>query len=430
MRERTTWQAKVNTTPRQAATSRRADIYDMNMAKGRTQPSPVEYESGDPDTWAETPATNKNVEAEYEAGHVKRNEIGLGEFREDTFKHKDSDQWNGGGKYDNQRQAAERKAIGVERIARTLLRTNNEGLVERMALDLMSMPMPLVERTLERIRSASHESLPEEARFRRAYACTKLAARIIGEDAPEDTLERLAASVMTIDDPTLTDILTQVARYAAESDEDEKHAEGAEEDEKHAEAGGWFTKMKGKKAEGADKEEEEKHAEGAKHAEAAKEAEGTKHAEAAKEDEAPKEAEAAKHAEGAAKEDQDEQACWSSEEEKMMKAMMSEDSADESKPEAPAAPVEAPAEDVKEVDLSVDLGDEAPEAKHHASVLDALFADDPEVVAQRQLAAAARGESNFNVGRTASAGAKKLGTVRKSDKISADDLLEALWERP
>lgn len=425
MRERTTWQNKVHTTPRQAATSRRADIYDMNMEKGRHQPSPVEYENGDPDKWAETPTTNKNVEAEYEGGHVKRNEIGLGEFRDDTWKHKDSDQWNGSGKYDNQRQAAERKAAGVERIARAMLRTSDEGLIERLALDLMSMPTALVEKTVARIHAASPEALPDESRFRRAYACTKLAAQMIGEDAPEETLERLAATVMRIDDPTLTSILGQIARYAADAEEEEE-VEVEETEAPEAKSA----------AAKEDSEEDEKSASKKEEVAAKKDEVAADKAEKPEADKAP-EATAAKDEGETASE-----ACWSADEQAMMTAMMKEDKGPAVAPmdEHKAADEDMPEEQEETASWASmagdlpDFGDDESgdhkEMAKHASVLDALFADDPEVKAQREILAATRAPSNFNVGRTASAGAKKLGAVRKSDKISGDDLLDAIWDRP
>ena len=425
MRERTTWQNKVHTTPRQAATSRRADIYDMNMEKGRHNPSPVEYENGDPDKWAETPSTNKNVEAEYENGHVKRTEIGLGEFREDTWKHKDSDQWNGSGKYDNQRQAAERKAAGVERIARTMLRTTNESMIERLALDLMSMPAVLVEKTVARIHAASSEALPEESRFHRAYACTKLAAQIIGENAPEDTLERLASTVMRIDDPTLTSILSQVARYSAEE------APDSGPDSAPASSG----PVSAPPDSGPDSAPVE-----AKTAVKAEKAPVDHESTAAKVEENPASEKnvAGEMDSGSTPHNapDDKEACWGADEKKMMGSMLGDHKAGEEAPDSEPAPSsDMPKAHAGEMPSFGD-DDHAPDSMkggdlpHHASVLDALFADNDEVRAQRELVAAARGASNFNVGRTASAGAKKLGVVRKSDKISGDDLLDAIWERP
>src|ERR1700675_2567972 len=125
-RQRSTWSSKPGSeaAPRQAATSRKADIFTMNQEQ--PQPSPVEYESGDPDSWAETPTTNKNVEMDYEGDHVKRNEVGFGELRKDTFDHKDSKEWGGSGKYDNAREAAVlRKSSFALDLSRELLRTND-----------------------------------------------------------------------------------------------------------------------------------------------------------------------------------------------------------------------------------------------------------------------------------------------------------------
>jgi hypothetical protein len=67
--------------------------------------------------------------------------------------------------------------------------------------------------------------------------------------------------------------------------------------------------------------------------------------------------------------------------------------------------------------------------------LDNLFADDPEVQAQREIQAAeaeqtAR-ESGFGPDvRTASTGAKKLGRVQADKAPNQDTALENLWERP
>jgi hypothetical protein len=81
-----------------------------------------------------------------------------------------------------------------------------------------------------------------------------------------------------------------------------------------------------------------------------------------------------------------------------------------------------------------DEGDETAESKTSVASIDDLFADDPEVLAQRQIRAAeleqkAR-EGGFAVGRTASAGAKKLGAVKRDQTVSVDKTLENLWDRP
>ncbi len=261
MRERSTWQQPTQTeggsaTPRQAATQRTADIYKMNQE--HPQPSPIDYESGNPDTWAESQHGYSDVEDEYENGHVKRNEVGFAEFRDNTWKHKDSDNWHSGkGNYDNvkdgegkfenpsgkssgesagrsyeaaggrSREAAGRKAKAVERIARAFLRTANEKLVEAQALDLLTMPDHLVVATLKRLDAVSPDALAPDSKNRRALACTKLAARLLGESAADKNIEVLASTFMGIDDPTLKSILRQVATARVAQQEEEEQGSSA-----------------------------------------------------------------------------------------------------------------------------------------------------------------------------------------------------------
>src|SRR5271157_5933691 len=100
MRERSTWHSDGSAIPRQAATQRQADIYKMNQE--HPDAKPIDYESGDPDSWAESLHGSEDWEKEYEGGHVKRNELNFAEFRDNTFKHKDSDNWHSSkGTYDN-----------------------------------------------------------------------------------------------------------------------------------------------------------------------------------------------------------------------------------------------------------------------------------------------------------------------------------------
>lgn len=219
-RQRSTWSQPSGS--RQAATKRQADIYNMNQE--RVQPSPVEYQNGDPDSWAETPVSNKHIEMEYEGDHVKRNEVGFAEFRDDTWKHKDSDVWGGSGKYDNQKLAAAKdKAVRVEKIARHLLRTSNEDLVSGQMLDLMGMPEPILAATLKRLAAASPETLTHQQKLARAHACCKLASRLLPGAGEEENgpVEKLARTFASIDDPTLKAILRQVAAHQVAADEDE-----------------------------------------------------------------------------------------------------------------------------------------------------------------------------------------------------------------
>lgn len=423
MRQRSTWQ-NTNPAPRQAATSRRADPYTMNQ--DHPQPSATEYETGNPDAWAETPTDNKNVEAEYNGDSVKRNEIGLGEFRDDTWKHKDSDKWNDGKKYDNAKMAAERKAMAAEKVARVLLRTANDQLVEEMTLDLMAMPDKTLVATLRRIEATSPDALPEQSRLRRALACTKLAARTLGDGCTEDQVERLASLFMNVDDPTLRGMIKTVASVRV-----------AEEDKKDDDKGG---DQNGPTKSSSEKKDDDKKDEPKDEKPAAAASE--------KKDEEKKDAPPAP-----------ETASLTAEETEMLKDMLAAPPAAPMAcpPVAPAMPVAPmpaapPADDLAAMfdappppapvgmsmatDITFDDGDDEAADVQVAS-LDELFADHPEVRAQREIQAAQIGavarEGGYASARTASAaGAKKLGAVVRTATAapSVDQQLEALWDRP
>lgn len=80
MRERTTWN-------RQAAQTKVADPYLMNQDHVAQQPGADDYVIGDSSSFAEDVHPSKGTwEAEYSGGQVKRNEIGMPEMRQDTFK--------------------------------------------------------------------------------------------------------------------------------------------------------------------------------------------------------------------------------------------------------------------------------------------------------------------------------------------------------
>ncbi len=228
MRSRTTWQNKGTETPRTAATLRTADPYTMNQ--DHPDPSPTEYAIPGHDTpadWAEERSSYDTIAEEYDGDHVKRNEIGFGEFRGDTWKHKDSDKWNGKGKYDN-KTAAERKAMAAQKLSTLILRSNNPDAVRTVATGLMSLPDAVMAQTVKLAAASSPEALPEAARFKRAVACTKLAARLLGDGSDEPTVERLARSIYRIDDPTLKSIVKIVAsaRVAQETEEEDKAKDG------------------------------------------------------------------------------------------------------------------------------------------------------------------------------------------------------------
>lgn len=403
MRERLTWQK--NSTPRQATTKRRADIYEMNQE--HPQPSPTEYESGNPDEWAETPASNKSVELEYDGDHVKRNEIGLPEFRADTWDHKDSDHWNGKGKYDNQRLASEQRAKLAMRIASYTLRTDNRKLVEKVAADLMGAPDKVLVSMARGIKVASPDSLQGETRFRRSLACTKIAARILGDNGNDEEATKLAIVISSVDDPTLRKMISLLResqkRIAADEEEEKPETETAAAKSETKTAPVAPVAM-GKDDESCDTAGNQNDPDAGEHS-------------------APEGEFSAEMAE--------------------LDAMLGEQCADGDEalkqlfaPPVTPVPVVAPvmqpavmASDTPEISFEQD---ESPESVSNVQLasLDDLFADNPEVQAQRQIAAAqsertARELGFGSVGRTASA--KKLGQVTRMASVKPEELLSKLW---
>lgn len=454
MRTRSTW-TNGTETPRQAATQRHADIYTMNQE--HPQPKATDYESGDPDSWAESPTTNKNVEQEYEGDHVKRNELGFGEFRDDTWKHKDSDKWNDGkGKYDNSKTAAERKASAAERVARAILRTANDELVREAAVDLMALPGQVLASTLRRMDQVSPDALPAHAKHRRAYACTKLAARLLGDAATEQNVERLATTFMTVDDPTLKSILSTVA--AAQAEFNKRTAQQEEEQEE------------GKTSQQtvqAQEQEEEEQGKTSQQVQAQPQAQTSQQTvQAQQEEEQEEEGKTSQQQEqeeeqGHTSEEQQEAHGLTPQEMGMLDQMLQTEMAEGAAggdadlmsiftppqaaapmpaapcpPAAPAMASEQPAAGgFDAASISFDDDDDDATNTNLASAAADLFADDPEVQAQRQIRAAhheqvQRAAGYTGVGRTASAGgAKKVGKVQPA-KLTPAQQLESLWDRP
>jgi hypothetical protein len=83
MRERTTWNRDQIT----AAMSRTADPYAMNQDHLQQQPKADKYLTGDPSTFAEDITEPNTWDREYAGGTTERDEIGLPEFRGETFNH-------------------------------------------------------------------------------------------------------------------------------------------------------------------------------------------------------------------------------------------------------------------------------------------------------------------------------------------------------
>jgi len=410
MRQRSTWKQ----TPRSASTQRRADdLYTMNRDGGNPQPAVNEYENGDPSSWAEDVNTGSSVEKEYAGGAVKRNEIGFAEFRDDTWSHAGTRPWGKGGQYDNAKLAAvQRKAVACERVARAILRTNDEKLIEETALDLMNLPSKALVSTMKRMDKTSPAALSENGRFRRALACTKLAALILSEEAKEVAIERLATLFNGLDDPTLKGILSVVAtsRVADDKPEEGETKEHEKGESKEFEKGEKEEKKEEKKEvtsaekkEDGEKEEKEEEEEGV-----------LTDADFEKLEAIVKDAvvEAGTGGEAADEEKGVED----------LQQLFEGGDGEEGQAPPPPAPGAPP------VDITFDEGEEdAIGRPAMAADLNGLF-DTEESIAQREFHAAQAG--NFNQRTASTKGAKKLGQVRAQKSASVDESLESLWERP
>jgi hypothetical protein len=361
------------------------------MNQEHPQPSPVEYESGNPDEWAETPTKNEYVEETYDGDHVRRNELNFAEFAPSTFDHKDTDQWDGKGKYDNQKIAAVlRKAAAAERMARAVLRTADEKLIEDQALDLMVLPNQALVATLKRIDQVLPDSLSADAKYKRALACAKLAYNMLPKGAAEDHVEKLARNIMAIDDPTLKSILKTAAEVNVA--------------------------LQKKIAEDEEKEEEE---------------------------------EDGKEATMKSDDEESQEACMTAEDTAMLDGMIQQEVGQppapmQQTPEltaifgeetqgVPAEPCPCVASDSDSPEITFVDDEEPARTASNNEQLNHLFDDLPDVQAQREIVAAEQEqrvrEGGFNVTRTASTGAKKIGQVRAS-KTNPVEELENLWERP
>ena len=436
MRARTTWQSNGSAATRQAATSRKADIYTMNQE--HPQPTAVDYMNGSPDEWAETPVPGDKmtVKDEYEGDHVKRNELGFGEFRDDTWKHKDSKNWGESGKYDNAKVSAERKATAAECIARAILRTSNDEAVEQTAIDLMALPDRSMVSVLRRMDASSPAALPADSRHRRAYACTKLALRMLGAGCNSETaVETLAGTLMKVDDVTLKEMIKNVAAAT-------RLAQQEEQDQQQDDQGGHTSQDE----EQEDDEEQQtaQQQQGQQDQQSQQQQQSQQDQQQAQQDQ--------QSQQDQQQQDQAQQQCMAEEQEgcelnptemSLLDQLLHEEMAAPQDdltalfgaPAAAAPVAPAIASDTSDISFDDDDSEPAPTTAGMAISLDDLFADDPEVKAQREIQAAQdqqfKRELGYgNVARTASTnGAKKLGQVKNTAR-SVDEALENLWDRP
>jgi hypothetical protein len=125
-RERTTWNREE--VAKRASLSKVADPYLMNQDHVSKNPPADKYTIGDPSDFAEDVHPSAGTwEAEYSGGQVKRNEIGLPEFRSDTFKSA------------TEVEAVQKAALAVAVAKAVLPKTASSSLIEEQASRFMSL---------------------------------------------------------------------------------------------------------------------------------------------------------------------------------------------------------------------------------------------------------------------------------------------------
>jgi hypothetical protein len=155
MRERTTWnRTKIAELAR--GRSKVADPYTMNQPEhAKVQPTAEAYVTGGPSDFAEDVApSGPRWEAEYSGGEVRRNELGMPEFRADT--------WNHAEKTAALKEATYRKAQVALRIARQMLKNASEAALEDQAYALMHLPSDALNSTY--VRLAQEQEQDEESK--------------------------------------------------------------------------------------------------------------------------------------------------------------------------------------------------------------------------------------------------------------------------
>ena len=132
MRERSTWN-RDEVVKKVAGLQKQADPYTMNQ--DHPQPAADKYVTGDPSTFAEDVHTPNTWDVEYKGDEVKRDEIGMADYRPDTFNHPE--------KTAAQRETLHKKSKLCVAVARLMLagqKTASLKAIEDQAFALMHMP--------------------------------------------------------------------------------------------------------------------------------------------------------------------------------------------------------------------------------------------------------------------------------------------------
>lgn len=151
-RERSTW--NVHTIAKRAG-MKVADPYLMNQDHVNQQPSADQYVIGGPSDFAEDPhPSNTTWEAEYANGQVKRNEIGMPEFRGDTFNHPE--------KTASEEVITKKAALCVAIARKMLPKTASASEIEDQSFSLMYLPDAEVMATYTRLAAQDQEQQEQQ----------------------------------------------------------------------------------------------------------------------------------------------------------------------------------------------------------------------------------------------------------------------------
>ncbi len=150
MRERTTWNRDRIAS---LATKLAEDPRAMNQDHLQQQPSATKYETGGPSEFAEDVHESGDTwKAEYQGDEVRRNEIGMPEFRPDTFKTAEDHDF-----------LVKKADLAVE-VARSMLgKTASDETVVAQALSFMTMSNEELINTANRMANDDEEEDEEEA---------------------------------------------------------------------------------------------------------------------------------------------------------------------------------------------------------------------------------------------------------------------------
>ena len=134
IRERTTWNTDlIAKTAGLTAKPRVAADDPLTMNQQRNNPPGSKYITGDPSTFGEDVHPSAGSwEAEYAGGQVKRNEIGLPEFRSETFNHSE--------KTASEVELVKKAALCLEVATALLGKTASVSSIEDQAHSLMFLP--------------------------------------------------------------------------------------------------------------------------------------------------------------------------------------------------------------------------------------------------------------------------------------------------